>query len=148
MKKSFIATLVMLGFEALSIFPSAALQAQMTAGDLARFRDSVSANIKLSGYPAKITFLGADEDMVLFHVTYANPEGDKFTIFVRDQDHDLLYTQTYNDKSFSKQFRLQKADKSQITFTIRNAKKEDITKTFQINVNTRLIEDVAVRKLK
>lgn len=97
--------------------------------------------------PVVVKYLGIQDDMVIFNVSYKNPSGDKFSIIVKDQDGTQLYQVVYNEKSFFKQFRLPRADKSKFTFIIRNFKEADIAKTFEINVNSRFVEDVAVKKL-
>ena len=96
---------------------------------------------------ALIKYLGIQDDMVLFNVSYQNSTGGKFSVIVRDQDGVQLFQSAYRSKSFDKQFKLPKADKNKITFIIRNYKDEDIARTFEINVNSRLVEDVAVKKL-
>jgi len=97
--------------------------------------------------PAVIKYLGMQEDMIVFNVSYKNPGGDRFSIIVKDQDGGQLYENSYKDKNFYKQFRLPKTDRNKVTFTIRNTKDADIAKTFEINVNTRYIEDIAVKKM-
>lgn len=102
-----------------------------------------------AGFPGTaVTFLGTKDDTVLFSVACQNPTGDKFCLLIRDQDGNQLYQLVFKDKDFHRQFRLPRADKSQVAFTFRNYRQADITKTFQINVNSRLVEDVAVRKLQ
>lgn len=100
------------------------------------------------GNPLEVKYLGTQEDMVLFDVSYSNPSGGKFSIIVKDQDGSQLYQVVYNDKNFAKQFRLPSAEKSRITFVIRNFKDADIARSFAINVNSRMVDDVAVKKLK
>ncbi|HZE86131.1 MAG TPA: hypothetical protein VE035_17550, partial [Puia sp.] len=97
--------------------------------------------------PLEVKYLGAQEDMIVFNVAYKNPSGDKFSIIVKDQDGSQLYQVVYNEKSFAKQFKLPRADKDKITFIIRNYKEADIAKSFAINVNSRFVEDFAVKKL-
>jgi hypothetical protein len=94
-----------------------------------------------------VKYLGTQDDMMMFNVAYKNPAGAPFNIIIKDQDHNQLYQGTFKDKDFYKQFKLPGTEKDRITFIIRNVKDGDIVKTFEININSRLIQDVAVKKL-
>ena len=85
--------------------------------------------------------------MILFNVSYPNPDGARFVLTVKDQDGTQLYQNVSTEKGFYKQFRLPKTDKSKITFTLRNGREADIVKSFEINVNSRFVEDIAVKKI-
>lgn len=97
--------------------------------------------------PAVVKYLGVQEDLVLFNVHFKNPGGQKFSVIVKDQDNTQLFQRVYTDKNFDKQFKLPRADRNRITFVIRNFKGEDISQHFAINVNTRYIEDIAIKKV-
>jgi hypothetical protein len=94
-----------------------------------------------------VKYLGTQDDMIVFNVSYANPEGGKFQLTVKDQDATQLYQNVFSEKSFYKQFRLPRADKDRIVFIIRNGKDADVVRTFEINVNSRFVQEVAVKKL-
>lgn len=97
---------------------------------------------------AVVKYLGTQDDMLVFNVAYPNADGSKFQLTVKDQDGNQLYQNTFSDKSFYKQFRLPKADKDKIIFVIRDGHHEaDIVKAFEININSRYIQEVAVKKL-
>ena len=96
---------------------------------------------------AIVKYLGTQDDMIVFNVSNANPEGSKFQLIIKDQDGAQLYQNIFNEKTFYKQFRLPKADRDRIIFIIRNGKEADVVKTFEINVNSRFVQDVAVKKL-
>lgn len=95
----------------------------------------------------QVKYLGTQDDLVLFNVSYPNPQGVPFNLVVKDQDGTELYKNTYSEKNFYKQFRLPRADRNRIIFVIRNNKETDIVKTFQISVNSHYVEDIAVKKL-
>ena len=99
------------------------------------------------GESAIVKYLGTQDDMIVFNVSYANPEGSKFQLIIKDQDGTQLYQNIFNEKTFYKQFRLPKADKDRIIFVIRNGKEAEVVKTFEVNVNSRFVQEVAVRKL-
>jgi hypothetical protein len=96
---------------------------------------------------AAVKYLGSDEDMIVFNVSYPNPDGNKFQIIIKDQDGTQLYQHFFSERSFYRQFRLPKADEDRIVFVIRDNAGEDIVKTFEVNVNSRYVREVAVKKL-
>jgi hypothetical protein len=94
-----------------------------------------------------VKYLGTQEDMIVFNVSYPNPEGGKFQLIIRDQDGSSLYQSTFSDKAFYKQFRLPKTDKDRIAFVFHNTHDADVVKTFEINVNSRFVREVAIKKV-
>jgi hypothetical protein len=96
---------------------------------------------------AQVKYLGTQDDMVVFNVSYSNPDGNKFTLIVKDQDGLSLYSNSFSDKSIYKQFRLPKSDKDRIVFVFRDGHAADIVKTFGINVNSRFVREVAIKKI-
>ena len=96
---------------------------------------------------ATVKYLGAQEDMLVFDVSYINPSGGKFQIVIKDQDGTPLYQNVFSEKSIYKQFRLPKSEKDRVVFVIRDYRDADIVKTFDVNVNSHIIREVAVRKV-
>jgi len=95
---------------------------------------------------ATVKYLGQQEDMIVFNVSYANSDGNKFQVIVKDQDGTQLYQNIFSDKVFYKQFRLPRADRDRLVFIIRNGREADVVKTFEVNVNSRMTQEVSVRK--
>jgi len=85
--------------------------------------------------------------MIVFNVSYDNPQGGKFLVTIKDQDGNQLYQRFYSDKSFYKQFKLPKTDKDKVVFIFRNGQEAPIVKTFAVNVNSRFVQEVAVKKV-
>jgi hypothetical protein len=96
---------------------------------------------------ATVKYLGTQDDMVVFNVSYSNPDGSKFTLIVKDQDGQPLYSNSFNDKSFYKQFRLPKTDKDRVVFVFRDGHDADVVKAFEINVSSRFIHEVAIKRV-
>ena len=94
-----------------------------------------------------VKYLGTQEDMILFNVSYANPDGNRFQLTIKDQDGSVVYQNTFTDKSFYKQFRLPKTDKDRIVFIFHNNHDADVVKTFEVNVYSRFVNDVAIKKI-
>lgn len=106
-----------------------------------------SGGIATKEEPVTVKYLGAQDDMVVFNVSCPNPSGNKFSVIVKDQDGSSLYQGVFSEKAFYKQFRLPKAEKSRITFVVRSNREADVTKSFEINVNSHLVADVDIKKL-
>jgi hypothetical protein len=96
---------------------------------------------------ATVKYLGTQDDMIVFNVSYNNPAGSKFLLVVKDQDGLPLYSNSFTDKAFYKQFRLPKSDKDRIVFLFRDGHDADVVKTFEINVNSRFVREVAIKKV-
>ena len=96
---------------------------------------------------ATVKYLGTQEDMIIFNVSYANPDGSRFLLTIKDQDGSQLYQSAFSDRSFYKQFRLPKTDKDRVVFIFHNNHDADLVKAFDINVNSRFVREVAIKKL-
>jgi hypothetical protein len=96
---------------------------------------------------AMVKYLGTQEDMVVFNVSYNNPDGSRFLLIVKDQDGSPIYSNSFNDRSFYRQFRLPKTDKDRIEFVFRDGRAADVVKTFEINVSSRFVREVAIKKV-
>ena len=96
---------------------------------------------------ALVKYLGVQDDMLVFDLSYSNPANGKFQVLIKDQDGTPVYQNVFSEKTIYKQFRLPKSDKDRVVFVIRDFKDADIVKAFDINVNSRIIREVAVRKV-
>jgi hypothetical protein len=96
---------------------------------------------------ATVKYLGTQDDMIVFNVSYANPEGTRFELVIKDQDGSMVYQNNFSDKSFYKQFRLPKTDKDRIFFVFHNNHDADVVKTFEVNVNSHFVNAVAIKKI-
>jgi hypothetical protein len=96
---------------------------------------------------ARVKYLGIYDDMLIFDMAYTNPTGGKFLVTIKDQDGVQLYQNSFSEKTINKQFRLPRLEKDRVVFVIRDFRDADIVKTFDISVNSRMIREVAVRKV-
>lgn len=96
---------------------------------------------------AEVRYLGTTGDTVMFDVSYPNPEGARFQLSIKDQDGLQLYQDYFSDRSFHRQFRIAKGDREKIAFVIRDNNGAETGKTFEVNINSRLIREVAVKKI-
>ena len=56
-----------------------------------------------------------------------------------------MFKGSYGDKNFDKTFKLPKSEVSKVTFVIEDTKQGSKEK-FDVNINTRVVEDVTVSK--
>jgi hypothetical protein len=103
--------------------------------------------ITSTGKP-EVKYVGKVEDQLLFQVNYENNSNEAYTVAVKDEDGNLLYTDRFKDKKFSKQFRVTPSEygNMKLVFVFSNDKEKQ-TQVVQINTNTRVVDDVVVTKL-
>ena len=136
MKSFFNAAVGKLIFGTFFLLSVATAHAQSTAPGAVPVTDS-----------ATVKYLGMQDDLLIFNVSYDNPKGDKFVVAVKDQDGTQLYQNLFKDKAFNKQFRLPKTDRDKVIFVIRNGQEAPIVKTFTVNVDSHFVQEVAIKKL-
>ena len=107
----------------------------------------VSAHAQSGDTTATIKYLGTQDEMILFNVSYANADGSRVQLLVKDEQGNLLYQSSFTDKAYNKQYWFPKSDNNRLVFIIRDGREADILKTFEVNVSSRYIHDVAVKKL-
>lgn len=95
----------------------------------------------------EITHAGTNSQSIFFDVKVENSEGKRFLIFVKDENGNTLYRGVYNSKDFSKRFVVPRLDSNKITFVIKG-ESDNKSESFEINSNTRVIEEVVVRKMR
>jgi|SRR5687767_2412642 len=95
---------------------------------------------------AVVTYVTGGNESLFFDVKVDNAEGEKFTIVVRDDNATTLYRGTFSDKNFKKRFVLPKTESSKLTFHIKGESGFK-SESFEINTNSRIVEEVIVRKV-
>jgi|HubBroStandDraft_1064217.scaffolds.fasta_scaffold155764_2 hypothetical protein len=96
---------------------------------------------------AVVRYQGTQDDMLVFNVSYSNPEGKKFVILITDQNGNQLFQDIFRDKSFFRQFKVPKVDEDLLTFAFRRGQDAPVEKRFAVNINSHLIREVAIKKL-
>ena len=129
-------------FSALFILSVATAHAQSSVSGV-----SSTSGAGQSENEASVRYLGTQDDMLVFNVSYDNPEGNKFMLTVKDQDGSQLYQSLFWDKAFYQQFKLPKSDRDKIIFVIRNGERAPVVKTVSVNINSHFVQEVAVKKL-
>ncbi|MFT3704035.1 MAG: hypothetical protein QM802_16835 [Agriterribacter sp.] len=96
---------------------------------------------------AAVKYIGSEAQTMLFNVKYNNATASKFIVTIKDQDGITLFQSSFTDVVFDKKFSLPKGtDASKIVFTISD-KKNNYSESFEISTQTRVVEDVVVKKV-
>jgi hypothetical protein len=95
---------------------------------------------------ATVKHIGNPQGSVVFQVQYDNITGDRFSLTIKDEDGAILYQDVYADKKFDKKFQLPQGEADKIKFIIKGIKTNHI-QTFEVNTNTRIIEEVAIKRV-
>lgn len=94
----------------------------------------------------EISHLRSDSQSLLFEVKVENATGEKFMVIVKDDSNNTLYRGYFNDRDFNKKFKIPKGETQKVTFIIKSDK-GNATESFEINSNTRVIEEVVVTRI-
>ena len=97
---------------------------------------------------ATIKYEGVNKDYLLFSVKFDNNSGEIFTLTVFDESGESLYKTSSNQKQFAKTYALPKdVDVNKITFSIKS-NNADFRQSFDVNINTSVVENVVISKSK
>lgn len=105
-------------------------------------------NEKTDASKAKIevNYTGFFNNDLAFNVKFDNPNGNNVTLTVINEDGENLFKSNFSDKKFEKKFVLLKdADVYKLTFLFQSGK-EVYKESFDINVTTREVSEVVVKK--
>lgn len=95
---------------------------------------------------ATVKYLGVQDDLLVFHVQYENPNAAKFNVTIKDFDGTTLYNDNFSDRKFDKKFKLPKSEGNKINFIIAERKGTN-QQAFEVNTNVRVVEDVVVTRI-
>lgn len=99
--------------------------------------------------PVELKLIGSINDQPLFQLSFAgNAEQDEFTIVIRDENGNSLYRENIKGENFSKKFLLNRDEigDGSLRFEV-SSKKFNKTVVYEVNRNTRQVEDLVVNKL-
>lgn len=108
-----------------------------------------SSNIEiLSGDNSSIQFAGSTSDALLFKMHINNEKADNFTVTVKNSDGVVLFSKSFNDINFEKQFKVLKSDQDNgHYYFIVTSSNKNLEETFAVSSTTRVVDDVTVDKL-
>ncbi|MFL5741144.1 MAG: hypothetical protein ACJ75B_13055 [Flavisolibacter sp.] len=93
-----------------------------------------------------VTYVGSIENQPVFQIDYDNKDEAVFVLTIKDSDGNTLYVEKSKDKKFSKKFRYDGDEHVKLTFIIATPT-ERLSQSFEVNTNTRVVQDVVVTKL-
>lgn len=108
------------------------------------YGQSINSNSRPS-----IQYVGKVNDQLVFQVDYDNPTNEVVNVLIKDENGNVLYADRFNDKKLTKKFKVNTTEygDARLTFVI-STNKDRTSQVFQVNTNTRVIDDVVVTNLK
>ena len=108
----------------------------------------LTANAQEGNNPVAIKYIGAIGNQPVFSVEFDNETEEEIIVSLKDAEGNTLYTEKFQGKKFAKRFQLNRTeDDMRLTLSLTN-RKDRQTQQFQINRNTRIVEDVTVTRLR
>lgn len=94
----------------------------------------------------EVNYTGFFNNDLSFNVKFDNPMGNYVTLNIINEEGESLFKSNFSDKKFEKKFVLLKdADVNKLTFQFQSGK-EVYKESFDINVITREVSDVTVKR--
>jgi hypothetical protein len=106
-----------------------------------------SAQTKKSPEP-DVKYIGTLDGQPLFRFQLDNKAGDVYHLTIKDDEGTVLYAEKIKDKEFSKSFKFDNADRSNVKLTfILQGNKDVQSKEFKVNSSTKVLDNVVVTTL-
>ena len=102
----------------------------------------------LSNDKPGVQFAGSTPDALLFKMHVNNQQADNFTVTIKNEEGVVLFSKSFNDINFEKQFKILKGDinSDRYYFTITSSNK-NLEETYAVSTATHLVDDVVINKL-
>lgn len=108
---------------------------------------AASAQSSANPDPA-VKYIGSIDGQPLFKVQLNNQTGDVYHLTIKDDEGTVLYAERFNDKQFSKSFKFDNAERSNVKLTfILEGNKTVQSKEFKVNSSTQVLDNVVVTTL-
>ena len=107
------------------------------------------ANDNKNALPVELKFIGTIKDQPLFQLSFAgNAEENDFTIIIRDEAGNSLYSENIKGENFYKKFLLNNegTDDETLRFEIKS-KRSNKTVVFEVSSQSRLVEEIGVSQV-
>ena len=98
--------------------------------------------------PVDLKYVGNIENQPVFELAFTTADDSEYTVVVRDEHNTVLYRDNVKG-NITKKFMLniEELGNTAIQFEI-TGKKTDKTVIYEVNKNSRLIEDIVINKMK
>lgn len=102
----------------------------------------------LSSDKSSVQFAGSTQDALFFKVHVNNETGDRFLLTIKSEEGNVLFSESFKDTNFEKQFKLLTTDQAsnRFYFTV-NSSNKNLNETYVVSSKQRTIDDVTVNKL-
>ncbi len=113
------------------------------------FVSPASANDEKNVIPVELKFIGTSNNQPLFHLVFSSADEKEFFISIRDQYGNVLYKDKAKGSSFTKKFLVDTDElgSTDLKFEI-SSKDFEKPVVFQINNQTRVVDDVTINRVK
>ncbi len=109
--------------------------------------NTVNREPRADSTKTSMQYLGSTEDGLLFDLKIVNPGKSKFTLFIQDEEGNVLYSNNYDQTNFSKKFKVLKDDNiSRYNFII-NSRDKNLAQTFTVTSTEKRVRDIEITKL-
>jgi phage-related protein len=99
--------------------------------------------------PVDVKYVGTINYQPVLQIQFDNETEEEVTVTLRDEDGTYLYSETFNGKKYSKKFQFEKPADTELNvqLVITTKSRKDV-QVYNINKNTRFVEDVVISKVK
>lgn len=102
--------------------------------------------VAVSEKQVSVQYAGSADNNMVFHVTFNNPEAQKFTLIIKNEEGEVIYQRQFNDVHFSKSVHLLKEDAEvNPTFIVRVGNQK-IERSFKESGDTGYMQEVTMGK--
>lgn len=113
------------------------------------FTTPALANDKTEPAPVELKYLGQLKNQPLFELTFNNTQDNEFTVVIRDEFKNVLYKETVRNGVTSKKYLLNTDELGDVGLQFEiTGRTTDKTIVYEVNRNSRLVEDLVVNKIK
>ncbi len=120
------------------------LSVQASASTI-NFEDSANGADTAKANKLEVKYIGNSASNLNFDIHYTNLKGTNFVFVVKDENGEVIYEKSYNNKQFHKKVELSKAeDVRNVSFNIYSCD-GDLIQSKEVVINTRYVEDLLVK---
>jgi hypothetical protein len=131
-----------------AMLSAAAVAGMMILSTGAAHANNEKPSTEKSVIPVEVKYVGSLNEQPVLEVSLDNAAGEEFKVTLRDENGELLYSGSFNNKKIVKRFQFDNGSPNpmRILLTV-STKKLSQTETFEISKNRQVIEDVVIEKL-
>src|SRR5688572_10205073 len=99
--------------------------------------------------PVELKYLGEYKSQPVFELTFNTEDNNDYVVIIRDEDRNIVHREVVKGGTVSRKYMIADglADVAVLEFEV-TARKTDKTAVFQVNKNSRVVEDLVVNKIK